>query len=426
MTPQPSLSRDELIRRRDAVAAEHGAWVGHNIHLGHGVYTIDARVVGAENTAKHLLDVVGSIARKPLDRLRILDLGCSEGLYAIEFGLHGAEVVGVEGRAAPLARARFAAEALGLSRVRFEQGDAREATEALYGRFDVILNCGLVYHLDAGDVFRVFENMAGMCDDLAIVETHYAQTVTERFEYRGQEYFGVSRREHEDGADLTVREKREWASLDNAYSFWLSKPSLVNALARSGFATVTECLYPAILSYGDRETFIARKGEARPLRAVPLPGIFEDRFLPPVETRRPLASWVGQDHVDNPATTPKYFDTTSRDLDTMRIRLDAVDQRFDTVEERLNGVAGGLAAVESRMQALERRLDESVPELGRLSRETERLAAYSESLQESMNAWLKGIWTALNTTTSEMGRTREEIERVRALQRRPWFMRRSG
>ena len=418
------MTRDELIRRRDAVAAEHGPWVGHNIHLGHGVYTIGERVVGAENTAKHLLDLIGAVARKPVDRLRILDLGCSEGLYAIEFGLHGAEVVGVEGRSAPLARARFAAEALGLERVRFEQGDAREATEARYGRFDVILNCGLLYHLDAPDIFRVFENMAGMCDDLAIVETHYAQAIAERYEYKGEEYFGISRREHEDAADATVREAREWASLDNAYSFWMAKPSLVNALVRSGFAAVTECLYPAILSYGDRETFIARKGEARPLKAVPLPGIFTDRFLPPVETRRPLSDWVGQDHVDNPETTPRYFDTTTRDLDVMRRRLDAMDGRFDAVDQRLDGLEGEVAAIEARVTAIGRRLDEAVPQIGRLAGETERLAAYTESLQGSMNDWLKGLWTALNTATAELGRTREEVERVRIAQRRPWFMRR--
>ena len=424
MTPQAPATRDDLIRRRDAVAAEHGPWVGHNIHLGQGVYTIGDRVVGAENTAKHLLDLVGAIARKPLDRLRILDLGCSEGLYAIEFGLHGAEVVGVEGRAAPLARARFAQEALGLDRVRFEQGDAREATADRFGRFDVILNCGLLYHLDAPDVLRVFENMAGMCDDLAIIETHYAQTVTERFEYKGEEYFGISRREHEDGADPTTREKREWASLDNAYSFWMNKPSLVNALARSGFAAVTECLYPAILSYGDRETFIARMGEPRALRAVPLPGIFADRFLPAIDSRRPLSSWVGQDHVDNPATTPQYFDTTTRDLDVMRRRLDTVDRRFDAVDDRLAAVEGGVRALDGRVAAIERRLDEAVPELARLSHETARVAAYSESLQGSVNDWLKGIWTALNASTVELGRAREEIERIRAQQRRPWFLRR--
>lgn len=419
------MTRDELIRRRDAIAAAHGPWVGHNIHLGQGVYTIGERVVGAENTARHLLELIGSMARKPLDQLRVLDLGCSEGLYSIEFGLHGAEVVGVEGRSDPLARARFAQETLGLANVRFEQGDARLVTEAQFGRFDIILNCGLLYHLDAADVFQILGNMAGMCDDLAIVETHYAQTVTERFEHDGEEYFGVSRREHEDGADLSTREKREWASLDNAYSFWFSKPSLVNAIARSGFATVSECLYPAVLSYGDRETFIAHKGENRALRAVPLPGIFEDRFLPPVPTRRVLNEWAGQDHVDNPATTPKYFDTTVRDLDVMRRRLDAGDHRFDQVDQRLSAVDAHLSAMQGRMAAVEHRLDQAVPDLARLSTETERLAAYAESLQGSMNEWLKGLWTALNTATTELGRTREEIERVRADQRRPWFMRRS-
>ncbi|MCC7273064.1 MAG: methyltransferase domain-containing protein [Alphaproteobacteria bacterium] len=417
------MTREELLRRRDAVAAAHGPWVGHNIHLGHGVYTIGAHVVGAENTAKHLLQVVGAMAARPLNQIRVLDLGCSEGLYAIEFGLHGAEVLGVEGRPDPLARARFAQETLGLDRVQFVQGDAREATAERYGRFDVILNCGLLYHLNVPDVFQVLENMAAMCDDMAIVETHYALAVTERVEHRGAEYFGISRREHEDAADPATRQKREWASLDNAYSFWLSKPSLVNAIARAGFATVTECLFPAILSFGDRETFIAHKGEARELRSVPLPGIFEDRFLAPDDLRRPLAVWEGQRHVANPDTTPKFFDPTTRDLDILRRRADESEVQIDALDQKVGGVGQRLDALEGRLGAVERRLDEAVPELVRMARETERLAAYAQSLQSSMNDWLNGFWTSLNAATSELGEARAEIQRIRDAQTRPWFMR---
>ena len=415
------MTREELIRRRDAVAAAHGPWVGHNVHLGEGVYTIGDHVVGAENTARHLLTLVGALARKPIDRLRILDLGCSEGLYSIEFGLQGAEVLGIEGRADPIARARFAQETLGLDRVRFVQDDARAATVERYGRFDVILNCGLLYHLNVPDVFVVLEQMAAMCDGMAIVETHYAKTVTERVEHRGEEYFGISRREHEDESDETTRAKREWASLDNAYSFWLSKPSLVNAMARAGFATVTECLYPAILSFGDRETFIGHMDEPRSLRSVPLPGVFEDRFLPPIDARRPLSVWEGQRRVANPDSTPRFFDTTTRDLDILRRRADEVENQMVAMSGRFDAVDRSIGQMSALVSGQH---ETTMPEVVRMAREVERLAAYTESLQKSSNDWLNGFWESLNAATRELGHAREEIERLRAEQRRPWFLRR--
>lgn len=397
-----SASREDLIRRRDQIAERHGAWVGHNIHLGHGVHTMSDRLVGAETTARHLLHLVATTARKPLAELTVLDLGCSEGLFAIEFALQGATVLGIEGRPDPLARADFAREALGLDRLRFVQDDVLKVTEERYGRFDVILNCGLLYHLDVPGVFHVLGQMGRMCRDLAIVETHYALTPTERYTHDGFAYYGQSWREHEDTSDPDLRRRREWASLENTHSFWLAKPSLVNALVNAGFATVTESLYPSLLGFRDRETFLARKGEAPGPRAVDFAEATAPRLLP-IENRRMLNAWQGQTQIANPATEPFYADATTRDLDMLRRRADAADRRMHAIEREA-------AATTALVKDLRRELNE-------------RLEAVDQRFQGV--AWnFENLTRILDHATRALGEAASSIQHIRWQLRRPWFMRR--
>ncbi|MBI3796935.1 MAG: methyltransferase domain-containing protein, partial [Deltaproteobacteria bacterium] len=89
---------------------------------------------------------------QPLHNLRVLDLGCLEGMYALEFAQHGAQVLGIEGRLANIEKARFAKRVLGFSNCDFVQDDVRNLSLAKYGDFDVVLCCGILYHLDAPDV----------------------------------------------------------------------------------------------------------------------------------------------------------------------------------------------------------------------------------------------------------------------------------
>jgi hypothetical protein len=69
----------ELRARRDAVIADFGPWIGYNIDLGSGVYTMAPGVAGmAEDRVKRIVQLVTDFAGRPVSQLRILDLGAHE------------------------------------------------------------------------------------------------------------------------------------------------------------------------------------------------------------------------------------------------------------------------------------------------------------------------------------------------------------
>jgi 2-polyprenyl-3-methyl-5-hydroxy-6-metoxy-1,4-benzoquinol methylase len=161
-----------LEARRDEVIAEYGPWVAFNIDLGHGVHTIRAGEVGTPEFMVHAFtQIITDLAAKPLDQLRVLDLACHEGGYALELARHGATVVGIEGRRENVEKARFAADALRLDRATFIEDDVRNLALSIHGRFDVVLCLGIHYHLEGHDAIRLLERCFECCDHLAIIRT---------------------------------------------------------------------------------------------------------------------------------------------------------------------------------------------------------------------------------------------------------------
>jgi SAM-dependent methyltransferase len=107
----------ELEAARLRIVARHGPWSGYNVRLGDGVHTMGAGLVGAgELSARRTVQVVSDLCGGSVEGLRVLDLGCLEGLYAIELALRGAQVVALDGREANVAKTAFARDALGLGR----------------------------------------------------------------------------------------------------------------------------------------------------------------------------------------------------------------------------------------------------------------------------------------------------------------------
>lgn len=216
---------------------------GHNIRLDDGSqtkpdlgYTIDEHPWC--RASKRLLDVVFP---GPREGLRLADLGCLEGGYAVEFARAGFDVLGVEVREANIAACQWVKQRVNLPRLNFVQDDAWNI--AAHGPFDVMFCCGLFYHLDRPRQF--LKVLAGATRKLLILQTHFStdeenprfnlSPLTETDGLRGRWYSEFASDEA-----FADRANARWSSWDNTRSFWVRRQNLLEAMHAVGFDLVLE------------------------------------------------------------------------------------------------------------------------------------------------------------------------------------------
>lgn len=176
-------------------------------------------------------------------RPRVVDLGCLEGGYAVEFARAGYEVIGIEARSDSVARCNYVRSRLGLDHLTFVQDDVRNV--AKYGPFDIVVCYGLLYHLEKPLTF--LKLLGHLTRHLLLLHTHYAEEqfsptyplseICENEGARGRWYpetvtTGWQSVEHMEG--------QSWASWLNTASFWPMKPHLLEAIRGAGFDIVCE------------------------------------------------------------------------------------------------------------------------------------------------------------------------------------------
>jgi SAM-dependent methyltransferase len=247
---------EERVRRLDVEALELFANKGRE--GGPGVPQ-----AGQANGVKvrRIMQITRDLAGRPFPELRILDLGCGEGVYAIEAGLRGAEVLALDARTQRMDQGDACAARHGLATVRFIEEDVRRVTRGTLGSFDVVYLLGLLYHLDAPDVFSVLESVHGLCTRMVVLDTLISLTEDTQVEWRGQEYQGRRCREHGDEDTDEMRRSRVLRSIDNTFSFRFTKESLLRALRDIGFTSAYECHVPFEPGKAeDRITLVAVKG----------------------------------------------------------------------------------------------------------------------------------------------------------------------
>lgn len=244
------------------VVREHGPWIASNIDLGHGVQTI-GRTGTSEIRVERIVQLVSDYARRPLDELRILDLGCLEGAFAVALSRRGAHVTAVEGRAEHIAKVRYVKTALKLDGLEPVQQDVREFPFDP-DAYDVVLCLGLLYHLEAPDVVELARNVARATRHLAIVETQVGLSGPETASVDGLTMRGKAY------AEDTVQHA---ASIENQTSFWPTRASLLNLLQHVGFTSITEVQAPRVSivsDYRDHVVLLAAKGQrVRPVAEFP-------------------------------------------------------------------------------------------------------------------------------------------------------------
>jgi SAM-dependent methyltransferase len=282
------MDADVLLREKHEFEERYGPWTAHNIRLAEGVYTISPEPSGDEVKLRRVVQLVSDLFDGRISGLRVLDLACLEGMYAIELAARGADVVAIEGREANIEKARFAARALGVEeRIDFSLGDVRHLSREREGEFDVVLCLGLLYHLDAADVFPFVDRLVETCRRALVLDTNVSLAPDDEHRRDGAVYRGESLFEHDPASTQEERLKALWSSLDNTSAWIPTRPSLLSLLARAGFTSVSECWVPAEPEKTPgRITLVALKGEPQePLVAAKPPS---DRAAVP--ERPPLAA----------------------------------------------------------------------------------------------------------------------------------------
>lgn len=201
-----------------------------------------------------VLDTITEFFPYP-ENVRIADLGCLEGAYTIALARQGyKEVVGIDARQTNIDKCLYAAEGLNLKNLKFVTDDARHL--AKYGKFDVTLCSGLLYHLDKPKSF--LQLLGKVTTKMLILNTHYALKHDPLYDSGIDELqpnkvgFGLSHLEtneglkgrwytevSEDASDQDLLNLPA-AAFGNKRSFWLIKEDLLQAIHDSGFKIIYE------------------------------------------------------------------------------------------------------------------------------------------------------------------------------------------
>lgn len=268
----PDLSRVQAteLRAELRVVTDAGPAWSRQTYLRDGVWTVGDRALASDFRLRWLLQLASDLTRGRLRDLRVLDLGCEEGHFGLEFARHGAEVLAVDARNAHLQRARFMSEAIGLDNYRTELADVRELDPQTLGEFDLILCLGLHYHLDTPALFEFFDTLAQLCSWALFLHGQFSLHDVEARAWRGNAYHGRPVFEHPASSTPDQRLDLSLASVDNPESFWLTKPSLINLLTDSGFTSVCEQRAPrGATGHADRVDLLALKGAEPEVHAMP-------------------------------------------------------------------------------------------------------------------------------------------------------------
>jgi SAM-dependent methyltransferase len=180
--------------------------------------------------------ILRSVYRGGVAGKSVVDLGCLEGGYTVEFARLGMRATGIEVRRSNFENCLYVKTKVDLPHLEFVQDDVWNVEK--YGSFDVVFCCGLLYHL--AEPRRYLDILSRVCRGILILDTHYA-TQAERTKFPLSPltlHEGVSGRwfTEYDKEDDVRREDAKWASWGNARSFWPLKSELLPALRACGFS----------------------------------------------------------------------------------------------------------------------------------------------------------------------------------------------
>lgn len=244
-------------------------FTAHSILLRDGTKTIPGAQLLSENEqCKAFMRILNETFRpEERGKTRIVDLGCLEGGYCIEFARNGYQCLGIEARQQAIDKCEYAKANCELQGVTFVKDDVKNIRK--YGTFDVVFCCGLLYHLDKPVEF--VRTLGSLTKKMLIVHTHYSvypdmlydldlprwkrlilqKILGPSFNVNKCDYslspittnegkLGRWYKEYEIDETRDQIEAKAWAAYSNPRSFWLTKEALIETIRESGFKLVLE------------------------------------------------------------------------------------------------------------------------------------------------------------------------------------------
>lgn len=187
-----------------------------------------ASVAADVHRLRRVQTLIGHYVARPLSSLRILDLGCRTGAFAVPLAAAGASVFAVDGNTANVLAVRARTGWAVPPNLRLVQADVREGHH-WDGRFNVSLCLGLLYHLDAGSAGQLLRRLARRTTGVCIIDTHVG-TGTSEWTVAGRTYTG---------SDYADQPGHPWGSVTNGVSAWFDRESLLRLVSWAGFGEVT-------------------------------------------------------------------------------------------------------------------------------------------------------------------------------------------
>jgi tRNA (mo5U34)-methyltransferase len=132
----------------------------HQIEVAPGVIT-----PGSQNSAEMLAVLA---LPEDLSGQRVLDIGTRDGFFAFQCERRGAEVTAIDYAGADVTGFQVAKQLLG-SQVEYVEENVYNLSVDRYGRFDLVLFLGVLYHLR--NPMQALDAIRDVCEDRLIVET---------------------------------------------------------------------------------------------------------------------------------------------------------------------------------------------------------------------------------------------------------------
>jgi hypothetical protein len=225
-TPAPQNAIDAVPGWNTMFPAKYGVVAGNRVHMQ------DERIVWAA-------DRFGPLADK-----NVLELGPLEGAHTFQLHQRGAHVVAVEANKQAFLRCLITKEILGMRRAKFMLGDCIKFLEQNETRYDLIVACGVLYHMT--DPARFLEAVASRTDAIYLWTTYFDDSPLPESDPRSYGFAQTRELREFRGTTLTLYRRNYSGVHTNAdfsggiyeYPRWMIRSDILSALNLLGFTSL--------------------------------------------------------------------------------------------------------------------------------------------------------------------------------------------